>query len=116
MCAVDATPKACITANNQMTGGFVGMIFGFFTALFGASLVVPSVLMKMSGNDPSKRYSENGETGYVAEKLSVYHCGDIYAWETAVSNAVDDMMNDAVSRRNILNPDLTHVSTGTLSS
>ncbi len=49
MCAVDATPKACITANNQMTGGFVGMIFGFFTALFGASLVVPSVLMKMSG-------------------------------------------------------------------
>lgn len=34
-------------ANNQMTGGFIGMIFGFFTALFGASLVVPSVLMKM---------------------------------------------------------------------
>ncbi len=65
-----------------------------------------------SGNDPSKRYSENGETGYVAENLSVYHCGDIYACETAISNAVDDMMNDGVSRRNILNPDLTHVSTG----
>jgi uncharacterized protein YkwD len=65
-----------------------------------------------SGNDPSRRYSESGETGYVAENLSVYHCGDIYACETAISNAVDDMMNDAVSRRNILNPDLTHVSTG----
>ena len=25
MCAVDATPKACTIANNQMTGGFVGL-------------------------------------------------------------------------------------------
>jgi uncharacterized protein YkwD len=65
-----------------------------------------------SGNSPSKRYLENGETGYVAENLSVYHCGDFYACETAISNAVDDMMNDAVSKRNILNPNLTHVSTG----
>ncbi|MGB8935915.1 MAG: hypothetical protein WCC17_12500 [Candidatus Nitrosopolaris sp.] len=47
MCAVDVTPKACTIANNQMTCGFVGMIFGFFTALFGASLVVPSILMKL---------------------------------------------------------------------
>ena len=46
MC-VDATPKACTIANDQMTGGFIGMIFGFFIALFGASLVVPSVLMKL---------------------------------------------------------------------
>ncbi len=37
MCAVDATPKACTGANNQMTGGFIGMIFGFFIAFFGAS-------------------------------------------------------------------------------
>jgi len=65
-----------------------------------------------SGNSPSKRYSENGETGYVAESLSIYHCGDIYACETAISNAVDDMMNDAVSKKNILNPYLTNVSTG----
>ena len=47
MCAVDATPKACTIADNQMTGGFIGMMFVFFTTLFGASLVVPSVLMKM---------------------------------------------------------------------
>ncbi|MFY9798477.1 MAG: hypothetical protein WB988_18535 [Candidatus Nitrosopolaris sp.] len=47
MCAVDATPKACTTANNQMTGGFIGMIFGFFVALFGSSLVVPSTLLKI---------------------------------------------------------------------
>jgi uncharacterized protein YkwD len=65
-----------------------------------------------SGNSPSKRYSENGETGYVAENLSIYHCGDIYACETAISNAVDDMMNDAVSKKNILNPYLTNISTG----
>jgi hypothetical protein len=30
-----------------MTAGFIGMIFGFFIAFFGASLVVPSDLMKM---------------------------------------------------------------------
>ena len=65
-----------------------------------------------SGNGPSKRYIENGETGYVAENLSVYRCGDFYACETAISNAVDDMMNDADSKKNILNPDLTNVSTG----
>lgn len=46
-CAVDAKPNSCTIANNQMTGGFIGMIFSFFTALFGASLVVPSTLMKL---------------------------------------------------------------------
>lgn len=65
-----------------------------------------------SGNGPSKRYLENGETGYVAETLSVYRCGDFYACETAIGNAVDDMMNDAGLRKNILNPGLTHISTG----
>jgi uncharacterized protein YkwD len=65
-----------------------------------------------SGNTPSKRYSKNGETGYVAENLSVYHCGDVDACKTAISFAVDDMMNDKVSRANILNPKLTHLSTG----
>ena len=48
MCTVSITVKTqCIIANNQMTGGFIGMIFGFFTALFGASLVAPSVLRKL---------------------------------------------------------------------
>src|SRR5438034_8918375 len=36
-----------------------------------------------SGNTPSKRYSKNGETGYVAENLSVYHCSDVDACKTA---------------------------------
>jgi hypothetical protein len=51
LCAVIATTNTqCTIANNQMTGGFIGMIFGFFTAL-PASLVVPSTLMKlMKGN------------------------------------------------------------------
>jgi uncharacterized protein YkwD len=65
-----------------------------------------------SGNTPSERYSKTGETGYVAENLSVYHCGDIYACKTAISVAVDDMMKDKESRANILKPELTHVSTG----
>lgn len=65
-----------------------------------------------AGNGPSKRYLENHETGYVSENISIYRCGDFYACETAISNAVDDMMNDAVSKKNILNPVLTHVSTG----
>lgn len=44
-CAVTEykTPESCIIANNQMMGGFLGMIFSFFTALFGASLVVSSI-------------------------------------------------------------------------
>ncbi len=33
-------------------------------------------------------------------------------YQTAISFAVDDMMNDKVSRANILNPELTHLSTG----
>ena len=65
-----------------------------------------------SGNTPLERYSKNGETGYVAENLSVYHCGDIDACKTAISFAVDDMMKDKESRANILNLRLTHVSTG----
>jgi len=65
-----------------------------------------------SGNGPSKRYSENNETGYVAENLSIYHCEDVYACETALGLAVDDMMKDKGSRMNLLNPYLTHVSTG----
>ncbi|MFY9871234.1 MAG: hypothetical protein WAK17_16075 [Candidatus Nitrosopolaris sp.] len=54
----------------------------------------------------------NGETGYVAENLSVYHCGDADACKTAISLATDDMMKYVESRANILNPELTHVSTG----
>jgi uncharacterized protein YkwD len=65
-----------------------------------------------SGNGPSKRYSENGETGYVGENLSIYHCGDVYSCETAIGLAVDDMMKDKESGMNLLNPYLTHVSTG----
>ena len=65
-----------------------------------------------SGNTPSKRYALNGETGYVAENLSVYHCGDVDACKTAISLAVDDMMKDNEPRSNILKPELTHVSTG----
>jgi uncharacterized protein YkwD len=64
-----------------------------------------------SGNTPSKRYALNGETGYVAENLSVYHCGDADACKTAISLALDDMMIDVESRPNVLNPELTHVST-----
>jgi uncharacterized protein YkwD len=33
-------------------------------------------------------------------------------YQTAISFAVDDMMKDKESRANILNPELTHVSTG----
>ena len=62
-----------------------------------------------SGNTGIKRYDLNGETGYVAENLSVYHCGDADACKTAISLAVDDMMKYAESRANILNPELTHV-------
>jgi ascorbate-specific PTS system EIIC-type component UlaA len=40
-------PEACTTSNNQIISGFLGMIFGFFAVLFGASLVVPSTLMKL---------------------------------------------------------------------
>ena len=48
MCAASITAKAqCIIANNQMTGGFIGMIFGFFTALFGTSLIAPSIWKKL---------------------------------------------------------------------
>jgi uncharacterized protein YkwD len=65
-----------------------------------------------SGNIPSERYSKSNETGYVAENLSVYHCGDIDACRTAISFAVDDMMKDKESRANILKPGTTHVSTG----
>lgn len=43
-CAVDPRPNFCTIANNQMTAVFIGMIFAFFTALFGASLVVPPTL------------------------------------------------------------------------
>lgn len=38
-------PESCNISNNQMTMGFMGMIFSFFIALFGSSLVVPSALM-----------------------------------------------------------------------
>jgi hypothetical protein len=69
-------------------------------------------LLTQPALSPSERYSKNGETGYVAENLSVYHCGDIDACETAISFAVDDMMKDKESRANILKPELTHVSTG----
>lgn len=65
-----------------------------------------------SGNIPAKRYALNGEVGYVAENLSVYHCGDVEACKTAISLAGDDMMKDKESQANILNPDLTNVSTG----
>jgi uncharacterized protein YkwD len=65
-----------------------------------------------SGNSPSERYSKNGETGYAAENLSVYHCGDIDACKTAMSFAIYDMMKHKESYANILNPELTHVSTG----
>jgi uncharacterized protein YkwD len=65
-----------------------------------------------SGNTPSKRYAMNGEAGYIAENLSVYHCGDVDACKTAISLAVDDMMKDNEPRSNILKPELTHVSTG----
>jgi uncharacterized protein YkwD len=64
------------------------------------------------GNTPSERYSKNNQTGYVAENLSVYGCGDIDACKTAISVAIDDMMKHKESRANILNPELTHVSTG----
>jgi hypothetical protein len=48
LCAVITITKTqCTIANDQMAGGFIGMIFGFFTGLFGASLVVPSMLMKL---------------------------------------------------------------------
>ncbi|PWU79890.1 MAG: hypothetical protein DLM72_15045 [Candidatus Nitrosopolaris wilkensis] len=65
-----------------------------------------------SGNIPSKRYAMNGEAGYIAETLSVYHCGDVDACKTAISLAVDDMLKDKEPRSNILKPELTHVSTG----
>ena len=65
-----------------------------------------------SGNTPSERYSKNNQTGYVAENLSVYHCGDIYACKTAISFAIDDMMKHKESHTNILNPKLTYVGTG----
>ncbi|MFY9872072.1 MAG: CAP domain-containing protein [Candidatus Nitrosopolaris sp.] len=65
-----------------------------------------------SGNSPSERYSKNNQTGYVAENLSVYHCGDIDACKTAISFAIDDMMKHKESHANILNPELTHVGTG----
>lgn len=58
------------------------------------------------------RYSKNGETGYIAENLSVYHCGDVDACKTAVSFAVEEMMKNNESKTNILNPELTHVSPG----
>ncbi len=54
----------------------------------------------------------NGEAGYIAENLSVYHCGDVDACNTAISLAVDDMMKEKELRSNILKPELTHVSTG----
>ena len=46
-CAVDARPLECIITNSQMITGFVAMIFTFFMALFGASLIVPQMLMKL---------------------------------------------------------------------
>jgi hypothetical protein len=33
--------------SHEMIYGFVGMIFSFFIALFGASLVIPSILIKL---------------------------------------------------------------------
>jgi hypothetical protein len=48
-------------------------------------LIQPTLThLDSSGNSPSERYSENGETGYVAENLCVYHCGDIDACKTAI--------------------------------
>lgn len=37
-----------------------------------------------SGKPSSERYSKNNQTGYVAENLSVYRCGDIDACKTAI--------------------------------
>lgn len=59
LCAVVTTTKTQWTlANNQMTGGFIGMIFRFFTALFGASLVVPLILMKLIKGNWRKNLEE----------------------------------------------------------
>ncbi|MGC2572035.1 MAG: hypothetical protein WA364_11035 [Candidatus Nitrosopolaris sp.] len=46
-CAVDPRPKQCMTSNNEIIAGFMGMIFGFFTILYAVYLVMPSVLMKV---------------------------------------------------------------------
>jgi hypothetical protein len=43
-CAVDPRPEACTITNNEMIIGFVGMIFSFFTAAYGASLIIPTAL------------------------------------------------------------------------
>ncbi|MGC2575900.1 MAG: hypothetical protein WA364_30730 [Candidatus Nitrosopolaris sp.] len=48
-CAVNFTPKMCAETNAVIVAGFIGMILSFFTALFGASLVISSVLAKMLG-------------------------------------------------------------------
>jgi hypothetical protein len=48
-CAVNFTPKMCAETNAVIVAGFIGMILSFFTALFGASLVMSSVLAKMLG-------------------------------------------------------------------
>jgi len=48
-CAVDSRPTQCDTSNYHMVISFIAIILSFFTALFGASLVMPSVLAKMIG-------------------------------------------------------------------
>jgi hypothetical protein len=43
-CAVNFTPKICAETNVVIVTGFIGMILSFFTALFGAYLIIPSAL------------------------------------------------------------------------
>ena len=45
-------------------------------------------------------------------EFNTYLLGDADACKTAISVALDDMMKDVESRANILNPEMTHVSTG----
>jgi hypothetical protein len=46
-CAVDSRPKICAEANVAIVAGFIGMILSFFTGLFGAYLIAPSLLTSM---------------------------------------------------------------------
>jgi hypothetical protein len=45
-------------------------------------------------------------------EVNTYLLGDADACKTVISVALNDMMKDVESRANILNPELTHVSTG----
>jgi len=65
-----------------------------------------------AGETPEKRYMSSGESGFLGENISVYGCSDLRTCKTAISIAIDDMLDDPQERQNIYDDRATHLSPG----